>query len=135
VVFTRVGHAQQRRLHGGWSSTRDQRVAEDIPVLGFSRPALPGGALAQGLHERLFEIADNELCHDVISAVLSMIASARGICREGAPSRPAPLRDASTFCIEERHSLLDRDRDFDPFEGLLDLSLFTRSLHLTAANR
>jgi predicted nucleic acid-binding protein len=27
----------------------------------------------------------------------------------------------ATFCIRERHSLLHRDRDFDPFESLLGL--------------
>jgi predicted nucleic acid-binding protein len=27
----------------------------------------------------------------------------------------------ATFCIREQHSLLHRDRDFDPFETLLDL--------------
>jgi len=27
----------------------------------------------------------------------------------------------ATFCIQERHSLLHRDRDFDPFESLLGL--------------
>jgi predicted nucleic acid-binding protein len=29
----------------------------------------------------------------------------------------------ATFCIRERHSLLHRDRDFDPFETHLDLSV------------
>ena len=29
----------------------------------------------------------------------------------------------ATFCIEEQHSLLHRDRDFDPFEELLGLSV------------
>ena len=29
----------------------------------------------------------------------------------------------ATYCIRERHSLLHRDRDFDPFEELLDLSV------------
>ncbi len=29
----------------------------------------------------------------------------------------------ATFCIEERHSLLHRDRDFDPCEQLLGLSV------------
>jgi predicted nucleic acid-binding protein len=29
----------------------------------------------------------------------------------------------ATFCIRERHSLLHRDRDFDPFEDLLGLSV------------
>lgn len=29
----------------------------------------------------------------------------------------------ATFCIRERHSLLHRDRDFDPFETLLELSV------------
>ncbi len=29
----------------------------------------------------------------------------------------------ATFCIREGHSLLHRDRDFDPFEALLDLSV------------
>jgi predicted nucleic acid-binding protein len=29
----------------------------------------------------------------------------------------------ATFCIREQHSLLHRDRDFDPFEELLDLSV------------
>ena len=29
----------------------------------------------------------------------------------------------ATFCIEERHSLLHRDRDFDPFEELLGLAV------------
>ena len=27
----------------------------------------------------------------------------------------------ATFCLRERHSLLHRDRDFDPFEEFLDL--------------
>jgi len=29
----------------------------------------------------------------------------------------------ATFCIREGHSLLHRDRDFDPFEKLLELSV------------
>jgi predicted nucleic acid-binding protein len=29
----------------------------------------------------------------------------------------------ATFCIWEQHSLLHRDRDFDPFEKFLDLSV------------
>ena len=29
----------------------------------------------------------------------------------------------ATFCIREHHALLHRDRDFDPFELLLDLSV------------
>jgi predicted nucleic acid-binding protein len=29
----------------------------------------------------------------------------------------------ATFCIREQHSLLHRDRDFDPFETLLELSV------------
>jgi predicted nucleic acid-binding protein len=29
----------------------------------------------------------------------------------------------ATFCIREQHSLLHRDRDFDPFETVLDLSV------------
>ncbi len=29
----------------------------------------------------------------------------------------------ATFCIEEQHSLLHRDRDFDPFEELLGLAV------------
>jgi predicted nucleic acid-binding protein len=29
----------------------------------------------------------------------------------------------ATFCVRERHSLLHRDRDFDPFEKFLDLSV------------
>ena len=29
----------------------------------------------------------------------------------------------ATFCIREEHSLLHRDRDFDPFEEFLDLSV------------
>ena len=29
----------------------------------------------------------------------------------------------ATFCIRERHSLLHRDRDFDPFEEVLELSV------------
>jgi predicted nucleic acid-binding protein len=29
----------------------------------------------------------------------------------------------ATFCIRERHTLLHRDRDFDPFETVLDLSV------------
>jgi predicted nucleic acid-binding protein len=29
----------------------------------------------------------------------------------------------ATFCIRERHSLLHRDRDFDPFETHLELSV------------
>ena len=29
----------------------------------------------------------------------------------------------ATFCLRNRHSLLHRDRDFDPFERLLDLSV------------
>ena len=29
----------------------------------------------------------------------------------------------ATFCIEERHSLLHRDRDFDPFESELALTV------------
>lgn len=29
----------------------------------------------------------------------------------------------ATFCIQERHSLLHRDRDFDPFEKFLELSV------------
>jgi predicted nucleic acid-binding protein len=29
----------------------------------------------------------------------------------------------ATFCLREHHSLLHRDRDFDPFEKVLDLSV------------
>ena len=29
----------------------------------------------------------------------------------------------ATFCLRERHSLLHRDRDFDPFETCLELSV------------
>ena len=29
----------------------------------------------------------------------------------------------ATFCIREKHSLLHRDRDFDPFEKFLELSV------------
>ena len=29
----------------------------------------------------------------------------------------------ATFCIREQHSLLHRDRDFDPFEAFLELSV------------
>jgi predicted nucleic acid-binding protein len=29
----------------------------------------------------------------------------------------------ATFCMHEQHSLLHRDRDFDPFEKFLDLSV------------
>jgi predicted nucleic acid-binding protein len=29
----------------------------------------------------------------------------------------------ATFCLRDQHSLLHRDRDFDPFEKLLDLSV------------
>jgi predicted nucleic acid-binding protein len=29
----------------------------------------------------------------------------------------------ATFCIREQHSLLHRDRDFDPFENVLELSV------------
>ena len=29
----------------------------------------------------------------------------------------------ATFCLREHHSLLHRDRDFDPFEKFLDLSV------------
>lgn len=29
----------------------------------------------------------------------------------------------ATFCLREQHALLHRDRDFDPFEKLLDLSV------------
>jgi predicted nucleic acid-binding protein len=29
----------------------------------------------------------------------------------------------ATFCIREQHALLHRDRDFDPFETFLDLSV------------
>ena len=29
----------------------------------------------------------------------------------------------ATFCLREGHSLLHRDRDFDPFENILDLSV------------
>ena len=30
---------------------------------------------------------------------------------------------SATFCLQEQHSLLHRDRDFDPFEELLGLSV------------
>jgi hypothetical protein len=29
----------------------------------------------------------------------------------------------ATFCLRGQHSLLDRDRDFDPFEKFLELSV------------
>jgi len=29
----------------------------------------------------------------------------------------------ATFCLREQHSLLHRDRDFDPFERFLELSV------------
>jgi predicted nucleic acid-binding protein len=39
----------------------------------------------------------------------------------GRPVRKTVDAVIAMFCIEERHSLLHRDRDFDPFEELLDL--------------
>lgn len=35
----------------------------------------------------------------------------------------------ATFCIENRHSLLHRDRDFDPFERYLGLKVIHPNVH------
>lgn len=35
----------------------------------------------------------------------------------------------ATFCLKEGHSLLHRDRDFDPFESVLGLHVIHPAVH------
>ncbi len=47
----------------------------------------------------------------------------RALRRRGKTPRKTIDVLIATFCIQGRHSLLHRDRDFDPFEELLGLSV------------
>ncbi|HXN96305.1 MAG TPA: PIN domain nuclease [Candidatus Acidoferrales bacterium] len=47
----------------------------------------------------------------------------RSLRRQGYTVRKTIDCWIATFCIQERHALLHRDRDFDPFESLLGLSV------------
>ena len=59
------------------------------------------------------------------SVVLAVQAAKnyRSLRRRGRTVRKTIDVLIATFCIEERHVLLHRDRDFDPFEELLGLSV------------
>jgi len=59
------------------------------------------------------------------SVVLTVQAAKnyRSLRRRGRTVRKTIDVLIATFCIEERHALLHRDRDFDPFEELLGLSV------------
>jgi predicted nucleic acid-binding protein len=59
------------------------------------------------------------------SVVLAVQAAKnyRSLRRRGRTVRKTIDVLIATFCIEERHALLHRDRDFDPFEELLGLSV------------
>ncbi len=47
----------------------------------------------------------------------------RTLCSRGHTVRKTIDCVIATFCIREQHSLLHRDRDFDPFEEILELSV------------
>ena len=62
---------------------------------------------------------------DVIDVALAAEAAHnhRRLRQSGRPIRKTVDVLIATFCIRDQHSLLHRDRDFDPFEELLGLSV------------
>ena len=57
------------------------------------------------------------------SLAVQAAANYRALRKRGKAPRKTIDVLIATFCIEEQHSLLHRDRDFDPFEELLGLSV------------
>jgi predicted nucleic acid-binding protein len=47
----------------------------------------------------------------------------RMLCQQGYTVRKTVDCLIATFCLQSRHSLLHRDRDFDPFESALGLNV------------
>ncbi len=78
-------------------------------------------------HDRLFERVLRELRRfEIIEAGGSSLAIAaarnfRRLWQEGFTMRKTIDCWIATFCLRERHTLLHRDRDFDPFEKVLGL--------------
>ncbi len=62
----------------------------------------------------VFETGDTELA-------IAAARNFRNLRKRGYTVRKTIDCWIATFCIRERHSLLHRDRDFDPFESLLGL--------------
>ena len=90
------------------------------------------------LCEVLQGVRDEAAAKDVVRQLLKLAVFETGgvdLAREAARnyrtlrSRGHTVRKTidcllATFCIREQHSLLHRDRDFDPFETFLELSVF-----------
>ena len=57
------------------------------------------------------------------SLAIQAAANYRALRKRGKTPRKTIDVLVATFCIAEQHSLLHRDRDFDPFEELLGLSV------------
>ena len=57
------------------------------------------------------------------SLAIQAAANYRALRKRGKTPRKIIDVLIATFCIEEQHSLLHRDRDFDPFEELLGLNV------------
>jgi len=96
------------------------------------------GITTLSLSEVLQGIRSDELFHETLNVLSQFkiietgssklaVASARNyraLRRLGITTRNTIDCLIATFCIEEGHTLLHNDRDFDPFEEHLDLEVF-----------
>ena len=77
-------------------------------------------AFAQVQHElRKFELFDTGGEELAVAAARNF----RKLCQHDRPVRKTIDCLIATFCLREGHSLLHRDRDFDPFEEILGLTV------------
>ena len=76
---------------------------------------------AAAVHAELMKFEIVEL-YDVALAA-EAAANSRRLRQSGHTIRKTIDLLIATYCIREEHSLLHRDRDFDPFEQLLNLSV------------
>ena len=58
-----------------------------------------------------------------LALAIQAASNYRALRRRGKTVRKTVDVLIATFCLQEQHSLLHRDRDFDPFEALLGLSV------------
>lgn len=58
-----------------------------------------------------------------VELAIQAVRNYRSLRSRGRPVRKTIDVLIATFCLQDRHSLLHRDRDFDPFEELLGLSV------------
>lgn len=103
------GHLDQQRL--GLTTII---VCEVLQGLREERKAI---AVATALRQfEVFEVPN-------LAVALQAARNYRTLRSRGRTVRKTVDVLIATFCIEEQHSLLHRDRDFDPFEELLGLSV------------